>query len=128
MTPVHFLFFTHFFVRRIIQAADTADEFYCVMGQLSQEMLEYQVSDSNKLIKVRKKSKQYLKSKSLYNCIVHRLQTYPLFFFLDSCRYFTFPIWRSWRIKREIYLQYCTLVSRNSSSQERIENIVQVNN
>ena len=38
--------------RRIIQAADTADEFYCVMGQLSQEMLEYKLSDSNKLIKV----------------------------------------------------------------------------
>ena len=38
--------------RRIIQAADTADEFYCVMGQLSQEMLDYKVSDSNKLIKV----------------------------------------------------------------------------
>ena len=41
-----------FFLRRIIQAADTADEFYCVMGQLSQEMLDYQASDSNKLIKV----------------------------------------------------------------------------
>ena len=41
-----------FLQRRIIQAADTADEFYCVMGQLSQEMLDYKVSDSNKLIKV----------------------------------------------------------------------------
>ena len=38
--------------RRIIQAADSADEFYCVMGQLSQEMLDYKASDSNKLIKV----------------------------------------------------------------------------
>ena len=38
--------------RRIIQAADSADEFYCVMGQLSQEMLDYKDSDSNKLIKV----------------------------------------------------------------------------
>ena len=50
-----FLIFTTLFIlfrRRIIQAADTADEFYCVMGQLSQEMLDYKLSDSNKLIKV----------------------------------------------------------------------------
>ena len=38
--------------RRIIQSADTADDFYCVMGQLSQEMLDYKVEDTNKLIKV----------------------------------------------------------------------------
>ena len=31
---------------------DSADEFYSVMGQLSQEMLEYKTVDSNKLVKV----------------------------------------------------------------------------
>ena len=30
----------------------TADEFYCAMGQLSQEMLQFSVVDSNMLIKV----------------------------------------------------------------------------
>ena len=57
MLPTFFsikLFFI--FLRRIIQAADTADEFYCVMGQLSQEMLDYKISESNKLIKVNKYS------------------------------------------------------------------------
>ena len=39
------------FYRRIIPA-DSADEFYCIMGQLSQEMLEYKIEDTNRLIKV----------------------------------------------------------------------------
>ena len=39
------------FHRRIIPA-DSADEFYCIMGQLSQEMLEYKTEDTNRLIKV----------------------------------------------------------------------------
>ena len=30
----------------------SADEFYCAMGQLSQEMLQFTTPDSNKLIKV----------------------------------------------------------------------------
>ncbi len=31
---------------------DTADEFYCAMGQLSAEMMEFTKEDSDKLIKV----------------------------------------------------------------------------
>ena len=30
----------------------SADEFYCAMGQLSQEMLLFSITDSNRLIKV----------------------------------------------------------------------------
>ena len=36
-----------------ILLVSTADEFYCAMGQLSQEMLEFSTEDSNRLIKVR---------------------------------------------------------------------------
>ncbi len=39
------------FFRRIL-LVDTADEFYCAMGQLSAEMMEFTKEDSDKLIKV----------------------------------------------------------------------------
>ena len=49
--------------RRIIPA-DSADEFYCIMGQLSQEMLDYKTEDTNRLIKVQivKKNSKILKN------------------------------------------------------------------
>ncbi len=49
------------FFRRIL-LVDTADEFYCAMGQLSAEMMEFTKEDSDKLIKVffNKKSKTFL--------------------------------------------------------------------
>ena len=38
--------------RRIL-LVQTADEFYCAMGQLSAEMMDFTKEDSDKLIKVR---------------------------------------------------------------------------
>ena len=86
----------HFFLRRIIQAADTADEFYCVMGQLSQEMLDYQASDSNKLIKVSQiffiDLYQLFFIKSIGIQLWQSMKCIELFSSADSCGYFTFSI------------------------------------